>query len=197
MMSVNASQRHTKSNPCRICGGHKDMPQGQGERCWGYLSDDAQYAYCTRSEYAGTLTMKAGAEGYSHKLHGDCRCGDSHDGSPSAPMPNNNGKASGNERVIVAVYDYLNQKSEVVFQTVRYDPKGFSQRHICPDGQTTWNLGGDPAKCQCPKINPILYRQPELLAADPNKPVCIPEGEKHADRLWELGLVPLPSRWVR
>ncbi|HZA23595.1 MAG TPA: AAA family ATPase, partial [Dehalococcoidia bacterium] len=117
---------------------------------------------------------------YAHKLHGDCRCGKSHDGAPSAPKLNTNGKASNSPRTILETYDYPNQKSEVVFQTVRYDPKGFSQRRPDDNGGWIWDLKG---------VEPILYRIPELLAADPSKPVFIPEGEKHVDRLIKLGLV--------
>ena len=179
-MSVSSTQRFSKQNPCPICEGYKEMPQGQGTRCWGYLSDDGQWAYCTRPEYARTLTMNSDTGAYAHKLHGDCRCGVSHDGTPSAPRPSINGKSNNFHRVIAETYDYRNHKSEVIFQTVRYDPKGFSQRR--PDGNGGWirDLKG---------VQPTLYRLPELLAADPNKPVFIPEGEKHVDRLTELGLV--------
>ena len=35
----------------------------------------------------------------------------------------------------------------------------------------------------------MLYRLPDLLEADPDAWIFIPEGEKHVDKLWELGLV--------
>lgn len=39
------------------------------------------------------------------------------------------------------------------------------------------------------KRRPLLYRLPELLAADRAQPVDVVEGEKDADRLWSLGLI--------
>ena len=77
-MSVSSAQRFTKRQPCPICKGHKDMPQGQSTRCWGFGSDDGQWAYCTRPEHAGRLKRASGSDTYSHKLHGDCGCGASH-----------------------------------------------------------------------------------------------------------------------
>ncbi|MEE9541063.1 MAG: hypothetical protein V3V85_06175, partial [Candidatus Thorarchaeota archaeon] len=38
-------------------------------------------------------------------------------------------------------------------------------------------------------VRRVLYRLPELLAADPTEPVYIPEGEKHVNELMELGFV--------
>jgi hypothetical protein len=67
----------------------------------------------------------------------------------------------------------------LLFQTVRWEPKDFSQRQ--PDGEGwTWDLQG---------VRRVLYRLPELISTDPAKPVFIVEGEKDADRLWDQGLV--------
>jgi hypothetical protein len=49
---VTDNQRFTSEHPCPICKGHKDLPQGQKERCWGYLSHDGNVAFCTREEFA-------------------------------------------------------------------------------------------------------------------------------------------------
>jgi archaellum biogenesis ATPase FlaH len=38
-------------------------------------------------------------------------------------------------------------------------------------------------------VNPVLYRLPELMAADPSKPVFFVEGEKDVERLIAVGLV--------
>ena len=84
------------------------------------------------------------------------------------------------KRRIVAAYDYTDTAGNLVYQSCRFDPKGFSQRR--PDGQGgwIWNLKG---------VDPLLYRLPELLAAlAAGKPVFIVEGEKDADRLHSLGL---------
>lgn len=82
---------------------------------------------------------------------------------------------------IVATYDYRDADGALVFQAVRYAaPKEFRQRR--PDGNGGWirNLKG---------VNRILYRLPELLAADPAQTVFLVEGEKDADNLAALGLV--------
>jgi hypothetical protein len=81
---------------------------------------------------------------------------------------------------IVATYDYRDQAGTLLYQAVRYDPKDFKQRR--PDGADgwTWKLDGVPR---------VLYRLPELLAADPTAIVYVAEGEKDVDQLRALGLV--------
>ncbi len=82
-------------------------------------------------------------------------------------------------RRIVATYDYCDAQGELLYQVVRYDPKDFRQRRPTDDGWT-WDMNGVPR---------VLYRLPELIAADPDAWVLIVEGEKDADRLAALGLV--------
>jgi hypothetical protein len=78
-----------------------------------------------------------------------------------------------------ATYDYLDAAGYLLFQVVRFEPKGFAQRR--PVGNTwVWNLQG---------IKPVLYRLPEILAGDPDQPVFVVEGEKDVDRLRALGFV--------
>ncbi|MEO0359519.1 MAG: DUF3987 domain-containing protein [Pseudomonadota bacterium] len=81
---------------------------------------------------------------------------------------------------IVATYDYRDERGELIFQVVRRDPKDFRQRRPDRRGDWIWSLKG---------VRRVLYRLPELLAADPAAPVFIVEGEKDADRLAALGLV--------
>jgi uncharacterized protein (DUF983 family) len=82
---------------------------------------------------------------------------------------------------IVAVYDYRDANGCLLFQTVRFEPKRFAYRQ--PDnGKWRWTLEGIPRPLP-------LYRLPELLQADPQKPVFVVEGEKDADNLWQHGLV--------
>lgn len=82
----------------------------------------------------------------------------------------------------VATYDYKDLDRSLRFQSVRYDkPKDFRQRRPGPNGQGwIWNLEG---------IERILYRLPELIAADPRLIVYVVEGEKDVDRLIDAGLV--------
>ncbi len=81
---------------------------------------------------------------------------------------------------IVATYDYRDPTGRVVFQVVRQHPKAFGQRRPDGTGGYIWNLKG---------VTPVPYRLPELLEADPSRPVLIPEGEKDVDRLRGLGFV--------
>ena len=83
-------------------------------------------------------------------------------------------------RQIVSTYDYRDAKGNLLFQTVRYEPKDFRQRRPDGKGGWIWNLGDTPR---------VLYRLPDLLAADPKEPVFIPEGEKDADNVANLELV--------
>lgn len=92
-------------------------------------------------------------------------------------------------RKLVATYDYLDAKRNLVHQTLRYIPKAFRQRRPASEGMTCgdrvakrdrdgnwwlWTLEG---------IEPILYRTPELLAVSLSAPVFLCEGEKDADSL--------------
>jgi hypothetical protein len=76
-------------------------------------------------------------------------------------------------------YDYHDADGKLLFQVVRFHPKGFAQRR--PDwlGGWNWSLNG---------VKPVLYRLPELLASNPEETVYVVEGEKDADRLVSLGL---------
>jgi hypothetical protein len=83
-------------------------------------------------------------------------------------------------RKLVESYDYTDDEGRLVFQTVRFEPKGFSQRR--PDGQGgwTWSLKG---------VEPVLYRLREVLeAVRSGEAVYVVEGERDADRLKALGL---------
>ena len=81
---------------------------------------------------------------------------------------------------IVATYDYRDGRGELLFQVVRFTPKGFRQRR--PDGTGGW-------KWSTKGVERVLYRLPELLAADRDETVFVCEGEKDADNLAALGLV--------
>ncbi len=89
-------------------------------------------------------------------------------------------RANGKGRVIEATYDYRDQDGKLLFQAVRYVGKEFSQRRPDGNGGWIWNLEG---------VRRVLYRLPELLAADPSATVFLVEGEKDVDRLRAGGLV--------
>jgi len=86
---------------------------------------------------------------------------------------------------IVAVYDYVDERGELLYQVVRMEPKSFRQRR--PDGKDgwKWSLKYTTAGREL-AIRPVLYRLPEVLAAEI---VFIVEGEKDADTLRDMGFV--------
>jgi len=88
-----------------------------------------------------------------------------------------NGQVKKSKRRIAATYDYHDENGKLLFQTVRYVPKDFAQRH--PDGRGEWidNIQG---------VRRVLYRLPQVIAA---QTVIVTEGEKDADNLRSLGFV--------
>jgi putative DNA primase/helicase len=82
-------------------------------------------------------------------------------------------------RRVVASYDYRDEQGTLLYQSLRYEPKGFCQRR--PEGAGwSYKLNG---------VRRVPYRLPELLAADSRKTVFVVEGEKDADRLAALGCI--------
>lgn len=79
-------------------------------------------------------------------------------------------------RNIAATYNYKDEKGNVLYQVVRYHPKGFSQRR--PDGNDDWiwNMKG---------VNPVPYHLPEIIQSI--EPVMIVEGEKDVESLRRMG----------
>ncbi len=75
---------------------------------------------------------------------------------------------------IAKTYDYLDESGRLLYQAVRMVPKDFRQRRPDGKGGWTWSLG------DCRRV---LYRLPELLAAEPKRLVWVLEGEKDVDNL--------------
>ncbi len=80
---------------------------------------------------------------------------------------------------IVAIYNYRDAASKVLFQVVRYEGKDFRQRR--PDGQGGWIWNLD-------NVKRVPYRLPELLQASKQDWIIVCEGEKDVDRLIAQGL---------
>jgi hypothetical protein len=91
-------------------------------------------------------------------------------------------KSGGGLGAPTAVYNYEDADGKLLFQTARYEPKTFRQRRPDPADPRRWvyDLHG---------VDRVLYRLPELRAADPDALVFVVEGEKDADRLAGAGLV--------
>lgn len=185
---VSPQQRYNNYHRCPICDGHANMPQGKGIRCAGFLSQDGEYAYCTREEKAGSLELNydVSPAAYLHKMHGPCNCGVQHGADLSIVPPSKLRKEASSmrkndsNRRVVNEYTYYDRTGRVAYQALRYEPKDFNQRR--PDGNGGWayNLQG---------VERIPYRLPELLKASPDALVYIVEGEKDADNLAHIGMV--------
>ena len=81
------------------------------------------------------------------------------------------------QKKIVAIYDYTDEKGNLLFQSVRYDPKGFTQRKPNGRGGFDYDLNG---------VRRVLYRLPEVLLSEL---VLIVEGEKDVEMIREKGFV--------
>ena len=88
--------------------------------------------------------------------------------------------SSGASQHILATYDYRDEAGKLLYQVVRFFPKGFRQRRPTRGSGWTWNLQG---------VHRVLYRLPEMVAAPTDQPVLVCEGEKDADALCRLDLV--------
>lgn len=161
--------RHKSQTRCPICDGADGDPRGVGRRCSGWTSDDGAYVHCSRDEHAGDLDQESGGT-YAHRMHGSCRCGVQHGESKSGTYLN----------TFEATYDYRDAQGALLFQVVRKPGKQFRQRKPDGAGGWLWKLGDTPR---------VLYRLPELLAADPALPVYVVEGEKDVENLVRLGNV--------
>jgi hypothetical protein len=77
---------------------------------------------------------------------------------------------NGNGSHIVAEYDYTDEKGKLLFQVVRRNPKGFSQRR--PDVEGGWIN-------DVKSVRRVLFRLVDIPAAiEDGKTICIVEGEK-------------------
>ena len=160
-------ERFTSSRPCPICGGHKDLPAGQGTRCYGLMDASGRYARCTREECAGALEQNSDGT-YSHRLEGPCHCGADHDDAPPPPATQNGS-----------------------FPTVRHDVRsptgelvGVHARRGSGAGKKVWWEGlGDT------KPVDLLYRAEVIAETPADSPIVLCEGEPATDAAASLGLV--------
>jgi putative DNA primase/helicase len=88
-------------------------------------------------------------------------------------------------RKLQTTYDYTDEKGAVLFQVVRWIPKGFSQRRPKADGGWTNQLAD---------VRRVLYQLQALADASRiEEPIFVVEGEKDADRLQALGVLATTS----
>jgi hypothetical protein len=87
---------------------------------------------------------------------------------------------AGTEPQIVRTYDYRDESGELLFQVLRYEPKGFRQRRPDGHGGHIWDLRD---------TRRVLYLLPELVkAVAAGETIYIPEGEKDVENLRAIGL---------
>jgi AAA domain len=182
---VTSDQRYTQGRACPICGGAETDKRGQGTRCIGFISDDEEWARCSREESAGSAPYEEQTRCYVHRLRGECRCGVQHGPnvvkypSPSPPAQvRKRSKSARPSSPIVATYDYVDGVGDLIYQVVRKADKSFSQRR--PDGGGGWIYDLDG-------VAPTLYHIDEVMAS-PGETIWVCEGEKDTDRLRAFGL---------
>jgi hypothetical protein len=158
-----------------VCGGHERLPRGHGRRCFGFISTDG-WIHCSRPELAGSLPFENESQTYPHRP-ARCPCGTAH-GSGGGNDPDSSPTVA--RRRIAAVYSYEDENRQVLFETVRWSPKGFSQRRPDGAGGHLWNMKG---------VRLVPFALPEILVADPGATIFIVEGEKDVLALRERGLV--------
>ena len=88
-----------------------------------------------------------------------------------------------------AVYNYRDQTGRLLYQHIRFERKQFCPCHRDGAGNWRWGLG---------TVARVLYRLPELLAADRDAWTFITEGEKDCDAVRAIGrtaTTPGPPWW--
>ncbi|MBI5138993.1 hypothetical protein HZA26_00025, partial [Candidatus Nomurabacteria bacterium] len=81
------------------------------------------------------------------------------------------------QRKLVTAYDYLDESGKLIFQCLRYEPKGFNQRRPDEKGGWIYNLQG---------VKLIPYNLSEVLRAEI---IFLVEGEKDVDTLRSIDIV--------
>lgn len=79
---------------------------------------------------------------------------------------------------IVCTYDYQDEKGELLYQVVRYEPKSFRQRHKNGSGEWKWDMEG---------VRRVLYHLPDIMRLSAEDTIVLCEGEKDVDNLWAYG----------
>ena len=183
-IEMDSRRRFRPEQPCPVCGGHADLHQGEGRRCYGFISDDGLYAHCTRDEYAGDLDRNGNSDTYAHHLEGGCHCGKVH------------GIVPGVSQDAPSVHSYRDRRLGQPDQLWAYrhaggEVAGYAARWDRPDGGREFGsliLGGERWRAKdIPRPRP-LYNLPELWKRS-DAPVLVVEGERTSDAARDL----LPS----
>jgi len=177
---VGPGQRFTTAHQCPVCGGHDARDRGQGTRCYGFLSDDGNWAHCTRGEHAGDLQQKEGSGTYPHRLEGECACGVRHGEPMPAPNIERNDYRKKPQAKPTDVWPVKNQNGGTQAVHVRFD-------HGPHDKDCLWRLPGAGPRdwgLKGLKVTELpLYRSEHATEWPEDLPIVVVEGERAADAL--------------
>jgi hypothetical protein len=101
-------------------------------------------------------------------------------------FPDNKRTRNMSDRKFVCAYDYCSEKGELLFQSCRFEPKGFSQRKKNPsyDPKKTRDASNPEFIYNLDGVRRVLYKLPQLLKSLKERPdrwVFVLEGEKAVD----------------
>lgn len=179
MTSQGQERRFTDDFRCPICEGSPTDPRGQGQRCYGYRTDD--WVYCTREDRAGAAPFEPSKGAYVHKARGACKCGVEH-----APDNEPARKPRRGRLIRVDEYPYLDAANNENFKVIRFVDESTGEKTF---RQTHWDKqSGGYARGRGPEPL-ILYKLDMLAKAPAEAVVWIVEGEKDVNRLNKLGLL--------
>ena len=192
---MDSKQRFKLDRPCPVCGGHESLPQGEGRRCYGFISDDGLYAHCTREEYAGHIDRNGNSGTYAHRMEGDCPCGEVHGAGPARARP-----LPGNSQGAPSVDSYRDHKLGQPSQLWPYryadgEVAGYAARWDRPDGGKEIRPlvleDGRWRQKSIPRPRPLYNLQ--ALWERPDAPVLVVEGEKTSDAARKLSPSYVPT----
>ena len=138
-----------------------------------------QFLVCcpAHADRTPSLAVKEGPDGQILlKDHGGCQIDAILSAMNLEPVDLFHTKDPTPKRTIQAEYKYEDENGTLLFQCIRYTPKGFSQRR--PDGIGGWiyNLQG---------VRRVVYRLPELCG---QAAIVFVEGEQDCDAAWKIGI---------
>ena len=181
------TQRFRAESPCPVCGGHASLPQHEGRRCYGFISEDGRFAHCTREQFAHGLTLISGSSTFAHLLQGPCHCGKLHSTTSEARSISTSSTSSA-RRPKPPVDSYRHpQLGEPSEMWPYYDAlgtlTGYAARFELPEGSKAirplvpkgggWNWEGIPPPRPLYNLLELQYR--------PDAPILVVEGERTAD----------------
>jgi hypothetical protein len=144
---------------------------------WGFRVHSHSPADHPREAFAYVLErIKATVPGYQVKQNGIPRF----NGGDTAKLIQEVAAAQKEQRRrVIAKFDYTDEAGALLYQCLKYEPKGFSQRR--PDGAGGWvnNLSD---------VRRVPYHLPDLIAHPDASVICC-EGEKDSDSVAALDLV--------